>query len=51
MVNITTAMAESKIFQKIGFDMYFDAARAPNPIVENQAKLATEAPTAKNQRS
>ena len=51
MVNMTAAITESSIFQKIGLDIKREAARAPKPIVENQTTLATAPPIAKNQRS
>jgi hypothetical protein len=43
MVNITAAITESSIFQKMGLDIKREAARAPKPIVENQTTLATAA--------
>ena len=49
--NMTIATKVSKIFQKMGLDIIFDAACAPKPIEENQRRLAAEAPIAKNQRS
>ena len=48
--NITSAMSESKIFQNTGLGMNREAARAPNPMVVNHNKLASEAPKAKNQQ-
>lgn len=47
IVNITVAIIESSIFQKMGFDMNLEADRAPNPIAVNQTKLAVAPPMAK----
>ena len=49
-VNIIAAITLSRILQKSGFDMRWDADRAPYPIAENQTPLAMQAPSAKYQR-
>ena len=48
---MTIAISESRIFQNIGRDIYFEAALAPKPIALNHRTLATDAPIAKYQRS
>jgi hypothetical protein len=45
------AIIESRIFQKIGFDINLEADFAPNPIAVNQVKLAIIAPRTKNHLS
>ena len=44
---MTAEMERSRIFQKIGLDMYLEAERAPKPMKLNQMTLAVDAPKAK----